>query len=523
MTSRDLNNWIMYHEIHQLSRKGFKKAKIAAHMRLDVRTVSRYLSMSEAQYEAYLHRVKYRNKVLSPYEDFVKDKLEEYPDTSSAQMHDWLKEYYPNLPHISPRTVYNFVMFVRQVHSIPLVKKTRDYMPIEELPYGQQAQVDFGEYNLRTPNGSRKKVYFFAMVLSRSRMKFVWFIDKPFTAHHVCQAHEYAFDFFGGIPKEVVYDLDRAIVVNENLGEIILTSKFKQYVDSRSFFRHFCRKADPESKGKVENVVKYTKQNFLYNRIYFDLETINQEALNWLGRTANYLIHNVTKKSPMSEHHVEKAFLSSYTPLPIEQEPAKEYQVRKDNTIAYKSNFYSLPIGTYKGSESKVIVKINEGLLGIYNLQEELICTHRLCTDKGKVIVNTNHKRDRTKSIKALIETTAGCFTDRDQAISYFQRIRQNLPRYIRDHLQVILKTIQTDSNALLAKKTADKTLAHCIENELFHGYDFEKVFWVLFSEEESHKSSLTNIKPLQKDSLKKANQTPDKSDIDDYQQIFNP
>lgn len=34
-----------------------------------------------------------------------------------------------------------------------------------------------------------------------------------------------------------------------------------------------CRKSDPESKGRVEAVVKYMKNNFAKNRYYMDLRT----------------------------------------------------------------------------------------------------------------------------------------------------------------------------------------------------------------------------------------------------------
>ena len=88
-------------------------------------------------------------------------------------------------------------------------------------------------------DGKRKKVKFFVMVLSRSRMKYVWFLDKPFTSQSVATAHENAFAFFGGIPNTIVYDQDRTMIVDENIGEIILTSTFKQYVKSRSFKLHF--------------------------------------------------------------------------------------------------------------------------------------------------------------------------------------------------------------------------------------------------------------------------------------------
>ena len=76
--------------------------------------------------------------ILSPYETFVRDKLDRFPETSAAQIHDWLKEHHPEFPATNPRTVYNFVMFVRQKHNIPIVKVSREYFPIQELPYGEQ-------------------------------------------------------------------------------------------------------------------------------------------------------------------------------------------------------------------------------------------------------------------------------------------------------------------------------------------------------------------------------------------------
>jgi transposase len=80
-------------------------------------------------------------------------------------------------------------------------------------------------------------------------MKFTLFIDKPFTSETVVAAHEKAFEFFGGILQMIVYDLDCTMVVDENLGEIILTGAFKQYTKTRDFHLYFCRKSDPQSKG----------------------------------------------------------------------------------------------------------------------------------------------------------------------------------------------------------------------------------------------------------------------------------
>jgi len=516
MTGKDINNWIMYHEIHQLARLGFKKAKIARYLVLDARTVGKYLAMSEQDYQRFLTSGTRRNKKLSEYEGFVRDRLIDYPDTSAAQMHDWLKEHHPGFPDVTGRTVYNFVMFVRVEHNIPVVGPQRDYFPVEELPYGRQGQVDFGQYNMRTPSGGRKKVHFFVMVLSRSRMKYLWFSEVPFTALLASQAHERAFVFFGGVPKTIVYDLDRIMVVDENMGEVLLTAAFKAYVGSVGFELHFCRKADPESKGKVENAVGYVKKNFLYNRTYVDCDGLNSQGLAWLARTANHLPHNVTKKSPQTEHLIEQYHLTPHKPVLMKND-YQSYYVRKNNTIAYKSNFYSLPEGTYQGRGSQVLLKQAGHTIDIYSLDEQLICSHHIASSTGKTVINTNHRRDSSKSLEELMSQAAGRFSDPDRARQYFGHIQQRLPRYTRDHLQCILKALSG-----VPAEQADEALSFCLTHQLYSGTEFEQVLRVQASEAKKA-TQADPITLLRADVVDKARQTPEASKLDDYESIINP
>ncbi len=137
MTKKDLNHWIMYHLIHQYDRLGFSSERIARYFGLDGRTIRKYLAMSEQDFEQCLISRGKREKLLSFYEDFVKQMLSEFQDTSTAQIHDWLKEHYPDFPDVTTKTVYNFVKYVRQAHNIPIVKPVREYSPVEELPYGE--------------------------------------------------------------------------------------------------------------------------------------------------------------------------------------------------------------------------------------------------------------------------------------------------------------------------------------------------------------------------------------------------
>ncbi|MEK7199563.1 MAG: IS21 family transposase, partial [Bacteroidota bacterium] len=398
-----LTKLMMYHEIHRMSREGLSVSQICRTLVLNWRTVKNHLSMTERDFDLFMKKQSDRRKDLLPYEAFVKGRLEQYPDTSAAQMHDWIKEHFPDFATQSPKTVFNFVVWVRQQYRIPKTSISRQYEAVEELPYGKQAQADFGQYHLRDNQGKRVKVFFFTIVLSRSRFKYVWFLDQYFTSELAIEAHEKAFAFFGGIPDEIVYDQDKVFIVSENKGDLILTDRFKAYTRERPFKLHFCRRSDPESKGKVENVVKYTKQNFLYNRPFRDLETLNQEALGWLGRTANLMVHGSTKKEPYAEWNIEKPFLTpcmEYAPPPQKQ---KTCTVRKDNTISWKSNLYSLPLGTYKGRGSMVTMRLAEGHIIISDLQSQEICRHLVAAGKGLKIKNNDHARDKSTAINELI------------------------------------------------------------------------------------------------------------------------
>ena len=366
-----LQKTMLYHLIHQKSREGRSTKWISEHFGLNWRTVKRLLTMDERTFIEDLERGRTRGKVLDPYEDFVLEKLKLYPETPAAQLHDWLKEHHADFPQVNPKTVFNFVQYIRDKYNIPRSDEPgRAYMAVEELPYGLQGQADFGFYNMRTTTGGSKKVQFFTFVLSRSRYKYIFFSDVPFTCELLVEAHEHAFRFLGGIPTEVVYDQDRLMMVSENLGDIILTGGFRSYVSQRGITTWFCRRADPESKGKVENVVKYVKRNFLYNRYYRDLETLNDEAVAWLHRTANNLPHGTTGKVPRDELQTERGHLAPFYPVAVPKQEYPVHAVRRDNTISWKGNLYSVPLGTYAGPGTTVTVKPSEGTITVLDTRQ---------------------------------------------------------------------------------------------------------------------------------------------------------
>ena len=514
MEKKTIGDWIMYYEVQRLIREKLSFIAIGKALAIDRRTVKRYALMSEADYTSFLESKEIRDKLLSPYESFVHHKLRAHPAVSAAQMHDWLKEYHPDFLHTSPKTVYNFVMALRQKYNIPLEEMGREYFAVEELPYGQQAQADFGHYTLQGSEESRKRIHFFVMMLSRSRMKFVQFSDYPFTSRTAIDAHEEAFRFFSGIPSEVVYDQDRLFLVEERMGELLLTKDFKDYVFEQEFQLHFCRKADPQSKGKVENVVKYVKNNFLYARPWHDLQTLQAQGMAWLQRTGNALPHSTTRKVPLEEWQKEQPHLQPWVPLKILPSYILR-TVRKDNTFAYLGNFYSVPQGTFKNKDSMVTIWLKKEELHIHGEEGAFLCKHTIAESKGNTVINTDHKRDKTLKLKELLTQTSVLFLNPGLALEYFEMIRKQRGRYLRDQVQYIQKEIEGKNKQLVAE-----VLQKCIEKNYVGAVIFREL--LAFQESEKKPASPTGkIILLDPKNNKKADIQPDKSNLNTYEEAF--
>ena len=257
----------MYSEIQKRKRAGYSQRAVARELDIDRKTIRRYWTMTDDQYAQYLIDSKSWTKILDPYRDFIIEQLEEYPEITSAIIDSKLRMNYADFEP-SYRSVRLYVANLREELGLTQMKAVRQFSEVAELPPGVQAQVDMGEQRLPDMYGNRVKVYIFAMVMSHSRKRYAVIQDHKFDAQEFVAAHDMAFRYFGGRTTEIVYDQDRVMAVSENAGDLILTEVFETYARYAGFTIRLCRGADPQSKGKIERVVGYVKNNFLSCRKY---------------------------------------------------------------------------------------------------------------------------------------------------------------------------------------------------------------------------------------------------------------
>ncbi|MDQ2087839.1 DDE-type integrase/transposase/recombinase [Herbivorax sp. ANBcel31] len=81
--------------------------------------------------------------------------------------------------------------------------------------------MDFGTIKVSDANGKHIRLYVMCFILSHSRYKYCEWLDRPFTTADTIRMHENAFEYYGGIAEEIVYDQDYLFLVSENYGDLI--------------------------------------------------------------------------------------------------------------------------------------------------------------------------------------------------------------------------------------------------------------------------------------------------------------
>ncbi len=466
-------DWMKYAEIQRLKRKGFRKSNVAKILELNRETVAKYWDMSPDSYEK--SKEKHRARKPDVYKELIVEWLTEFPDMTAAQIYDWCKERSPlETLDFQKRSFQNYVKSIRQEYDIKKPETERQYEAVDERNPGAQGQVDMGEIYVPTKSGRQKKVYCFAMVLVHSRYKFVLWQERPFTTATFIMAHIKAFDYFGGRPHQIVYDQDKVLAVSENHGDIIYTAGFQSYLQEVGFDIFLCHGADPESKGPVENVVRFAKYNFADHRMLTDIESFNDACIAWLRRTANHDVHGTTHRRPDEVFALEKEYLvpvSEYS-FAIANEDSIDYAVRKDNLVLYKSNRYRVPVGTYhKGVRVYMMINEETDEVSITDTKTgEIYATHPLCHEKGKLIGHSERsERDKTKSVEEQEKLLRELFNNDELVGPFLEHIHQEKPRYYRDQLGVIKKLFEEWNRDDILKG-----VEYCSEKELYSAGDLK-------------------------------------------------
>ncbi len=235
-------------EIHVLKAQGLSERQIARQLGISRNTVARYLESEETP------RYKMRDirpTKLDPFKAYVEQRVREAAP-------DWI----PAPAMMRELTALGYGGQIRRLQDfMRTCKPVARHDPVVrfETQPGQQLQCDFVVFRR-----GRHPLYAFTATLGYSRWRWVRFASDESTATLV-SCHHAMFSALGGVPREVLYDNAKSIVIKRDAygeGSHRWNDDFLDVAKLYGYLPRLCRPYRARTKGKVERFHRYLRGNF---------------------------------------------------------------------------------------------------------------------------------------------------------------------------------------------------------------------------------------------------------------------
>lgn len=344
------------------------KSELARRFNCDRRTVDRYFKDQSTE----TRKARELKCKLDDFKEIIIDKVDNWGSNSMATYKFIQKKGYKGGYH----TVNNFI----KVHKKEEIKKAT--IRFDTSP-GLQAQVDWKEsITMVNRQGEIFEVNIFLMVLGYSRLKYLKLtVDK--TQKTLFQCLTEGFRYFGGVPKELLFDnmstvVDRSKTTFKNVS---INQKFKYFSLDAGFDVITCRPYRPETKGKVETLAKLVDRLKPYNEEFDTFEDL-EDVVKIFNIDINSEISQATYEVPFVRFLKEKEYLNPLPPIDILLSyfhHEKEYKVSNESMIRYKGKKYSVPtsyIGKYltvSELDSELYIYYTKDFVTCHNKSEKIL------------------------------------------------------------------------------------------------------------------------------------------------------
>jgi transposase len=354
------------HEIVQRHQGGASVRSIARVLGISRGAVVRALARVQAQREgraAPLPGPRRRQSIVDPFEPVLKELLARYPNLTVERA----------LQELRQRGYRGSYTVVRERVRLLRPRPAPAPVPRFETGPGQQAQMDFGVYDIDFTREGRRRVYLFSYLLGYSRRQYLRWVESM-DLLTTLREHVQAFHHLGGVARVCLYDNFKAVVLWHDADGPLYNPKFLAFATHYGFRPQACRVRRPQTKGKVERKFFYVETSLLNGRTFDTLEHLNEVTHEWLANVADVRVLRDFKESPRQRQAREQPHL-----LPL---PAHDFDtalvvyrhVNVEGFIAYRLNFYSVP-WSYIGQVLPVRVSADEVI--VYSVGLEEIARHR--------------------------------------------------------------------------------------------------------------------------------------------------
>lgn len=349
---------------------------IARRLHCSRHTVAAALKLTQPPASAAARRA----SVLDPYLEQINNLLAKYPELSAVR----IREEIARGPQGYTGSASVLRRYLRQVRPV----RGRVYQEVHYQP-AQAMQVDWGECGRVQVGATMRKVSVFVAVLCYSRLAYIEFTLSQRKAEFY-RGLVNALTFFGGSPRNLIFDNLKAAVLNGSGRSACYHPEFLALCGYFCMQPLACARRDPESKGVVEGGVRYIKHNALAGRAeeLLRFEDYLALALYWRDQVANMRIHETTHARPLDRFQQERALLRPLPALPFDTDEVVPAVVNPHARIAFDGNRYSAPPQFVR---KPITVRANRDELRLLH-EGQVVALHVRSYERGQLLVLAEHR-----------------------------------------------------------------------------------------------------------------------------------
>jgi len=315
---------------------------------------------------------------LDPYKAFIERTLKEHPRLRATRLFAMVKA----------RGYDGSVVVVRRyVRKIRPAQAKEAFLRLSTMP-GEQGQVDWGSFGKVDVGHARRSLSCFVMVLGESRALFArFYYDQQL--ENFLRAHTLAFEAFGGVPRELLYDNLKSVVL-ERVGEHIrFHDKLLELAGHYHFAPKPCAPYRANEKGKVERAIQYLRHSFFAARTWTDLNDLNAQLAAWIDEVAHRreVPGDPRRRTVAQALHEERPRLLPLPEHPFSCDLVKPVRVGKTPYIRFDLNDYSVPAQYVRRTLSLLVSDVRVRLTH----QFTVVADHPRSFDRGQVLDDPEH------------------------------------------------------------------------------------------------------------------------------------
>jgi transposase len=354
-------------DIQLFRRQGSSQRQIAKKLGISRNTVKKYM---ENRSDPEERKTIPRKSLLDPYQGNILSWLESDLDYRATWIYDRIS---------SMGFTGSYEIVKRRVKGIKAEKKRVAYMRFETEP-GYQAQADFGAFQVENADGSIQTLYLFSMILGYSRKIYAELIDRCDLPTFL-DCHIHAFDFFGGVPDEILYDRMKNVYIGRVAGKTAFNSTLLGFALHYGFKPEVAPAYAAWVKGKIERPYDFIREGFWRGYGFVCLQTANRDLADWLYKKEER-VHGTTYEVVSHRFEREKPFLNVLPPQAFDTSYRIYRTVFKDCTVRFECNWY---VVAHRLVGKNILLRVKDKDMRIFD-DDSLVVRYKIPEGKGHLV-----------------------------------------------------------------------------------------------------------------------------------------